>query len=97
MNEITIDLAEIETIQELHAKFKKELDFPDFYGMNWDAFWDSISGLVEMPEKLVLLNWNLFETKFQKDSRILKHLIEDFNSFEINGKIEMNKKAGNIS
>lgn len=91
MNEIIIDLAEIKTVQELHSKFKKELDFPDFYGMNWDAFWDSITGLVEMPEKLVLLNWNSFEIKFPKDSGILKHLTEDFNSFGINGKIEIKK------
>ena len=94
MREITIDLGGVKTIQELHTKFKKELSFPDFYGMNWDAFWDSITGLVKMPEKLVLSSWTSFETEFQKDSKILKILIDKFNDLETYGRIEI-KKPGN--
>ncbi len=25
---------------EIHLRIKKAFDFPDFYGENWDAFWD---------------------------------------------------------
>lgn len=53
-----IDVTEIKTAKELQEKLKKELDFPEFYGMNWDAFWDTITGLVELPERLMIKGWD---------------------------------------
>ncbi|MFE9574497.1 barstar family protein [Streptomyces sp. NPDC006692] len=29
---------------------EREFDFPYFYGRNWDAFWDAVTGLVEIPD-----------------------------------------------
>jgi RNAse (barnase) inhibitor barstar len=44
-----IDLSSIETEEQLHVLISSALSFPKFYGNNWDAFWDSITGLVELP------------------------------------------------
>jgi RNAse (barnase) inhibitor barstar len=76
---LIIDLGNISSVQELHLKFKTELGFPEFYGMNWDAFWDAITGLVEMPEQLTLSNWSALESTLGSDSEILKGLIVNFN------------------
>ncbi|MEU2605993.1 barstar family protein [Streptomyces albus] len=35
---ITIDVSEVTDERALHLLLKRELGFPDFYGMNWDAF-----------------------------------------------------------
>lgn len=75
-----IDLQEIGSIDELHQVFKDRLAFPDFYGRNWDAFWDTITGLVELPEQLTLLHWSSFVRKFPKDGKILLRLVRDYNS-----------------
>lgn len=83
-----IDLKNIQSIKELHSVFKKELGFPDFYGENWDAFWDSIIGLVEMPPVLILENWNNFATRFPDDSSKLTEIITLFNKENKNSKIE---------
>lgn len=74
-----IDLGQIDSVQELHLKFKTDLGFPDFYGMNWDAFWDAITGLTDMPDELTLINWKAFEQNLPSDSEILRDLIMDFN------------------
>ena len=79
MDVIIIDLLNIQSPQELHLKFKTELGFPDFYGMNWDAFRDAINGLVEMPEEMILKNWKTLETRMPSDAEILKSLIANFN------------------
>jgi RNAse (barnase) inhibitor barstar len=79
MEELIIDLSNIQSPQELHLKFKTELGFPDFYGMNWDAFWDAITGLVEMPEEVILKNWKALERRMPSDAEILKSLIANFN------------------
>lgn len=75
----TIDLGEIKTIQELHLELKKILNLPEFYGKNWDAFWDSINGLIEMPSDLIFYNYRTFTERFEKDSKILIQIINDFN------------------
>ena len=37
---ITMDLTGCKYLGEIHQRIKKAFDFPDFYGENWDAFWD---------------------------------------------------------
>ena len=37
---ITLDLTGCKYLGELHQRIKQAFDFPDFYGENWDAFWD---------------------------------------------------------
>jgi len=49
---VTIDVSTVASKSELHALLAESLSLPSFYGKNWDAFWDSITGLVDMPEVL---------------------------------------------
>ena len=37
---VTLDLTDCRFLGEIHLRIKKAFDFPDFYGENWDAFWD---------------------------------------------------------
>jgi RNAse (barnase) inhibitor barstar len=76
---MVIDLKEITSIQHLHGIFKKQLGFPDFYGNNWDAFWDAITGLVEIPETLVLSGSAYFAATFPADHKILSRIIQEYN------------------
>ena len=55
---VTIDVGRVVDERGLHVLLKQELCFPDFYGMNWDAFWDAITGLVEIPDHLRFLGWD---------------------------------------
>lgn len=40
----TIDLTGCRYWDDMHNRIAKALDFPDYYGKNWDAFWDLIRG-----------------------------------------------------
>ncbi|WP_196600877.1 barstar family protein [Pectinatus frisingensis] len=66
-------------IKQLHAILKRELSLPDFYGMNWDAFWDAITGLVEMPEKLIINGWENAVKNIPEDAEIMKKLFRKLN------------------
>lgn len=77
MDLVIIDLLEITTTTELHIILKNSLNVPDFYGMNWDAFWDAITGLVEMPKKIIFLGWYEFEKNHLKDAKKLRHCFEE--------------------
>lgn len=57
MEVVHIDVSNITTSKQLHERLKQSLESPDFYGMNWNAFWDAITGLVEIPKKLIIVGW----------------------------------------
>ena len=48
MKKSILDLTGCKYPQEMHARFQKALHFPDHYGRNWDAFWDSIMNDTEV-------------------------------------------------
>ncbi len=76
---ITIDLSNVKTKKDLQCELKDGLKIPEFYGMNWDAFWDSISGLVAMPMELKLLGWDNIEKSLPSDALIFKEIINRYN------------------
>ena len=39
----TIDLAKVDTIETLHARLKRALHLPDYYGANLDALYDVLT------------------------------------------------------
>jgi hypothetical protein len=47
--EVSIDLREISDWLSFHTIFKQKMGFPDFYGMNMDAWIDCMS-CVDVPE-----------------------------------------------
>lgn len=77
---IAVNLSHVTTAKDLHNEIKMSLNFPTFYGMNWDAFWDVITGMVELPEKLELIGWDNIENKLPQDAEILKCLLTKFNA-----------------
>lgn len=79
MNELIIDLKEVHTKEELHNLLSVKLGFPDWYGNNWDAFWDMITDtdVVTMPDRLVLLGFKELFEKLPKDAKILQECFLD--------------------
>jgi RNAse (barnase) inhibitor barstar len=79
---ITIDVSQVTSKLELHDILAKSLEFPSFYGKNWDAFWDTITGLVEMPGTLRLQGIEELKKALPKDAvqliTCLKVLGEDY-------------------
>ena len=80
---ITIDLVNIKSTDELHQVFQDKLYFPDFYGGNWDAFWDSITSLVHMPDSLIITGLEQIRKVLPRDVAILEEIIHDYNELGI--------------
>ncbi|MBD8657517.1 barstar family protein [Oxalobacteraceae sp. CFBP 13730] len=70
-----VDVSNVTNIRQAHQSLSKMLGFPASYGTNWDAFWDAITGLVEMPERLQFIGWAAFEKRFPEDAEILRRLL----------------------
>ena len=72
---VTIDLSDINSPHQLHAALATALAFPSFYGMNWDAFWDAVTGLVDMPQQIELRGWPAFAARLPHDAAILQRIL----------------------
>ncbi|ANH35083.1 barstar family protein [Ralstonia nicotianae] len=68
---VEIELGDIESVVQLHERLMNQLHFPGWYGKNWDAFWDAIVALVDMPHVLRLKNWPEFERRFPRDAKLM--------------------------
>ncbi len=51
---VTLDLTGCQSLGEIHERIKKAFDFPDFYGQNWDAFWDLLRTECDANEIIVV-------------------------------------------
>lgn len=69
---ISLDISEVSNVEALHDLLSDALGFPGWYGNNWGAFWDAITGLVEMPNELQLIGWDSFEERFPRDAKIMR-------------------------
>ena len=74
--QVVVTVGDVFKTEELHQRLMTALAFPGFYGRNWDAFWDAITGLVEMPHTLRLEGWLALETHLPRDARVLRQGLE---------------------
>ncbi|MET9098347.1 barstar family protein [Streptomyces antibioticus] len=75
---ITIDVSEVPDERALHLLLMRDLGFPGFYGMNWDAFWDSITGLVWIPDHVRFLGWDQLTAHVPRGAAMLQRALDDY-------------------
>jgi len=44
-NNYTLDFTGVKHYLEFHREIQKSLEFPDYYGMNYDALWDCLTDI----------------------------------------------------
>jgi ribonuclease inhibitor len=74
---VEIELGDLTSVAHLHERLAAQLKFPGWYGENWDAFWDAITALVDMPLVLRLKNWSSFERRFPNDAALMSDCLKE--------------------
>ncbi|WP_375056816.1 barstar family protein [Zobellella sp. DQSA1] len=77
---IEVDLRAIANTEELHSLLARSLNFPGWYGANWDAFWDAITSLVEMPYTLRFLGWSQLSQRLPREAALFKACLTEMQS-----------------
>ena len=85
---LIINVSNVRTTKELHSLLKKKLKFPDYYSEDWDSFWEIISGVVELPNKIRFVGWSELEIRLPEDSNIMKEYLLEHNQEFPNWKCE---------
>ena len=64
----TIDFTNVNYYLEMHAIIWHALDFPDYYGCNWSAFWDCLTEMYGEPVHIEIIGLDVIERKFGADT-----------------------------
>ncbi|HRE84539.1 MAG TPA: barstar family protein [Opitutaceae bacterium] len=75
---VVVDLSEAETPIQLQDVLAAGFAFPDWYGRNWDAFYDSVTTLDPMPKKIVVRGLKALSKRLPGDAERLTDILEDF-------------------
>ncbi|PSK91120.1 barstar family protein [Taibaiella chishuiensis] len=73
-----IDLGTIRTIDALHSDLERGLKFPSFYNNNWESLRRVLSD-DKQQERITLLNYSQFTSRFPAEGKTFSRLIEDYN------------------
>ena len=97
-----VDFTNVKYYLEMHAVIEKSLEFPDYYGCNWDAFWDCLNDMYGDSIHIEILGIEVIERKFgdaaEKMIGILKKAKHDCEKyFPDSFKIEILREDGTVT
>lgn len=73
-----LDFSGVKTWVDIHAIIEKEFDFPDYYGANWDAFWDCITDLIDSDGlDIEIIGLDKIYSDFKEDVDIFVDALKD--------------------
>ena len=91
MTNYKVNLRNVSTLYELHQKIKDSFQFPDYYGMNLDAFWDCITYDIEIPAVIYIEGINTLPKALTEIGhnlmRILDRAVEWYKKIDMDLKI----------
>ena len=77
----TLDFTNVKYFLEVHYIIKTSLDFPDYYGCNWDAFWDCLSDMYGDPIYIEIVGLDVIERKFDNMASMMIKILKKFKHF----------------
>ena len=85
MKVIELDISNCYNLYELHSRISKALGFPEWYGKNWDAFWDMMRNECDV-DKVVIRGEHTMPKEFTEELAIMHNVLDMT--------IEYNEKIG---
>ncbi|MBQ3055447.1 MAG: barstar family protein [Oscillospiraceae bacterium] len=78
----TVDFRNVTHFLEMHAAIFEGLEFPDYYGCNWDAFWDCLKDMFGKSIQIEILGIDVIERLFDDDARIMLSTLKEWKEYE---------------
>lgn len=76
MKVIELDLTGCKYISEIHERIRRAFDFPEWYGANWDAFWDLIRSECD-ADKVIIKGEQSLSKDFGDSLKKMHEVLDD--------------------
>lgn len=77
----TIDFTKVNYYLEMHGVIWHALEFPDYYGCNWSAFWDCLTDMYGDPIHIEIIGLDVIEKKFGDSAEKMIEILKRFKHF----------------
>ena len=77
----TIDFKHVKNYFEMHFIIRDALDWPAYYGCNWDAFWDCLTDMVGRPVHIKIVGFEVLEDKFVDEAAMILETLKEFKHY----------------
>ena len=77
---IILDLTDCKYLGELHERIRAAFDFPEWYGANWDAFWDLLWSECDADEVVIVGEQTMskeFNNQLEDMHKMLDELVKE--------------------
>ena len=74
----SLDFSKLTDYKEIHPIIQKSLDFPDYYGKNWDAFWDCITDMITDTVHIEIRGIEQLKKIDEKSEKMLMECLKEF-------------------
>ena len=81
MKKYTVDFTNVNYYLEMHAIIWKTLDFPEYYGCNWSAFWDCLTDMYGDPMHIEIIGLDVIERKFGDSAEKMIKILRKFKHY----------------
>ena len=72
----TLDLTGCKYLGENHPRIKQAFKFPDFYGENWDAFWDLLRTECD-ADKIVIIGEETVSKELVPSMEMINEILQE--------------------
>lgn len=80
MKIIELNLTGCKYLSDIHERIRIAFDFPEWYGANWDAFWDLLRSECD-SDKLIIKGTNTLTKEFDEHIAIFKETLDEYIAF----------------
>ena len=77
-----IDFRDVDHYSEIHKVIKESLNFPDYYGCNWSAFWDCLTDLYGEPIHIEIVGFDVLAQEFEDAADQIVTILKRFKHYE---------------
>lgn len=74
----TLDFTKVNHFLEVQHIIKDSLNFPEYYGYNWDAFWDCLHDLEDYPMRIKIIGLEELSLRYSDMADKLLEILKKF-------------------
>ena len=80
--EHTIDFTNVKYYLEMHEVIRDSMEFPIYYGNNWDACWDCLREIANQPIHIKIIGIEVIQQKkFDGEAQVFIDLLKEFKHY----------------